>query len=81
MKTKEAMNLIKEKHESVFKYLEYLTRLCWNAKKTGSREWSEIYSAKIRGSLDTLERLGVIDHYGACGLYLYLVGENELTGQ
>jgi hypothetical protein len=79
MKTQEALDLIREKYGKVYNYLADLTVLCWNAKKMGRRCDAERYSSKIRGSLDTLARLGILDNFGRCGLYLYFVDENEIN--
>lgn len=79
MKTQEALDLIREKYGKVYNYLADLTVLCWDAKKMGRRSDAALYSARIKGSLDTLERLGILDFYGRCGLYLYFVDENEIN--
>ena len=79
MTTKEAIEKIKKHNENVYEYLKLLSINHMRATKQGDEFLQERSANRMRGSLATLEMLGIIDHSGCCGAYVYLKMENEIN--
>ena len=79
MKTQEALEAIEKTSATCYRHLRDMTIHHRRAVLAGNEREARDISYRIRGALETLMMVGIIDSFGSRGLYLYYTNENELN--
>lgn len=72
--TREALNKLNNKQMTYCTALSDLINYC---KENGCNNNYERYSGKLRGYLECLHDIGILNHVETRGLYLYFLSENR----